>query len=243
MEGVNITFQSMITGGQRTRNIFRDMSFLNMMNSLNQIDDVLNESINQVISDNPVSGEFKNNLDEINVTEEMIAKEIDCSICLDKFKLNEKCIQLPCSETPHYFHSNCESCPGVIPWLEKNNTCPVCRTKFPTDTINEGNHIERPPSLIPTNNTDLSPEQRHGIGMDNHLIIENHNENILNRNDNILNTSLEQTIINTLDNYLRRVNHEINGTIDTGMNETINEEEIDNDLQRAIELSLSEIND
>ena len=67
-----------------------------MMNSLNQIDDVLNESINQVISDNPVSGEFKNNLDEINVTEEMITKEIDCSICLDKFKLNDKCIQLPC---------------------------------------------------------------------------------------------------------------------------------------------------
>ena len=80
MEGVNITFQPMIIGGRRTRNILRDMNFLDMMNSLNQIDDVLNESMDQVRSDNPVSGEFKNNLDEINVSEEMIIKEIDCSI-------------------------------------------------------------------------------------------------------------------------------------------------------------------
>ena len=240
MEGVNITFQPMIIGGRRTRNILRDMNFLNMMNSLNQIDDVLNESINQVRSENPVSGEFKNNLKEINISEEMISKELDCSICLDKFKLNEKCIQLPCSETPHYFHSNCESCPGVIPWLEKNNTCPVCRTEFPSENNlgptrhaepEPGGELPLPESLIPTSNTDLSPEQRHGIGIDNHLIIEDNN-------DNILNTSLEQTIINTLDNYLRRINHEINET-----NNEISNDEIDNDLQRAIELSLSENND
>ena len=241
MEGVNITFQPMIIGGRRTRNILRDMNFLNMMNSLNQIDDVLNESINQIDEhNNPISEEFKNNLKEINVSEEMISKEIDCSICLDKFKLNEKCIQLPCSETPHYFHSNCESCPGVTPWLEKNNTCPVCRTEFPSENnLGPTRHAEPEPegglplpeSLIPTSNTDLSPEQRHGIGMDNHLIIDN-------RNDNILNMSLEQTIINTLDNYLRRINHEINET-----NNEISNDEIDNDLQRAIELSLSENND
>ena len=74
MEGVNITFQPMIIGGRRTRNILRDMNFLNMMNSLNQIDDVLNESINQIDNhNNSISEEFKNNLKEINVSEEMIS--------------------------------------------------------------------------------------------------------------------------------------------------------------------------
>ena len=31
----------------------------------------------------------------------------------------------------HYFHFEHSDCPGVIPWLQKNNNCPVCRYKFP----------------------------------------------------------------------------------------------------------------
>lgn len=242
MDRIHVTFQPMpIIRTQRVRNYF------NMINSLNQIDNILDESLNQAVpDDNSVSEEFKNNLKEINVTEEMISREIDCSICLDKFKLNDKCIQLPCSDTPHYFHSNCESCPGILPWLEKNNTCPVCRTEFPKEN-NLGptrhaepepeNELQLPESLIATTNTDLSPGQRHGIGLDNNMIIENQNEN---QNETILNTNIEETIINTIDNYLRRMNQEIN-TMNDQMN--INEEEIDNDLQRAIELSLLENND
>ena len=169
--------------------------------------------------------------------------ELSCAICQDSFKIGDNVIKLPCKDNQtHYYHYDIDSeiCEGILPWLKNNNTCPVCRTEFPSENnLGPTRHAEPEPegglplpeSLIPTSNTDLSPEQRHGIGIDNHLIIEN-------RNDNILNTSLEQTIINTLDNYLRRINHEINET-----NNEISNDEIDNDLQRAIELSLSENND
>ena len=67
MDRIHVTFQPMpIIRTQRVRN------YLNMINSLNQIDNILDEPLNQAISDdNSVSEEFKNNLKEINVTEEM----------------------------------------------------------------------------------------------------------------------------------------------------------------------------
>ena len=43
----------------------------------------------------------------------------ECSICLEKYKKNEKIINLNCS---HSFHQNCLS-----KWLNNNNTCPQCR--------------------------------------------------------------------------------------------------------------------
>ena len=43
----------------------------------------------------------------------------ECSICLEKYKLNDKIISLPCS---HSFHKDCLNL-----WLKKNNTCPQCR--------------------------------------------------------------------------------------------------------------------
>ncbi|XP_057820092.1 probable E3 ubiquitin-protein ligase RHY1A [Cryptomeria japonica] len=49
------------------------------------------------------------------------SEQVDCPICLDCFQLNQVIIHLPCR---HKFHPNC-----LIPWLEKNNHCPYCRTK------------------------------------------------------------------------------------------------------------------
>ena len=44
---------------------------------------------------------------------------IECSICLEQYKLNEKIIQLDCD---HIFHKECLNL-----WLKKNNSCPICR--------------------------------------------------------------------------------------------------------------------
>jgi hypothetical protein len=77
--------------------------------------------------------EFLNNMDEFVVDSEFIKKELQCSICLDDFKVGDKCIRLPCKGEPHVFHSGSDSCSGVSPWLSRNNTCPMCRHEFPKE--------------------------------------------------------------------------------------------------------------
>jgi len=79
------------------------------------------------------SGEFLNNLEEFKVDEEFIKRQLQCSICLEDFKLNDKCIILNCNEDKHIFHKGNEHCSGIKPWLERNNTCPMCRTEFPQE--------------------------------------------------------------------------------------------------------------
>ena len=83
------------------------------------------------------SEEFINNLDEFTVDKEILQKNLQCSICLDDFEKDDKCIKLPCKEDPHYFHSGCDKCSGIKEWLKRKNTCPMCRTEFPTENITD----------------------------------------------------------------------------------------------------------
>lgn len=43
----------------------------------------------------------------------------ECSICLEKYKVNDKIMDLNCR---HSFHKDC-----INHWLKNNNTCPQCR--------------------------------------------------------------------------------------------------------------------
>lgn len=43
----------------------------------------------------------------------------ECSICLEKYKVNDKIMNLKCR---HSFHKDC-----INIWLKDNNTCPQCR--------------------------------------------------------------------------------------------------------------------
>ena len=89
------------------------------------------ENNNIFESENPqgASGEFISSLKELPIDKE----NITCSICLEEFKKGEKCIELPCKDNHHYFHSGNDNCPGIIEWLNKSNTCPLCRTEFPKE--------------------------------------------------------------------------------------------------------------
>ncbi|KAF4686611.1 hypothetical protein FOZ60_005039 [Perkinsus olseni] len=55
----------------------------------------------------------------------------ECSICTLEFEKEEAedsdCTSLPCG---HFFHRDC-----LVPWLEKSDSCPVCRYKLPTDSV------------------------------------------------------------------------------------------------------------
>ena len=47
----------------------------------------------------------------------------ECTICMDKIKKNQKFRALPCSKVKqHCFHTRC-----IDQWLQRNNSCPVCR--------------------------------------------------------------------------------------------------------------------
>lgn len=54
-----------------------------------------------------------------------------CAICQEQIGLKDSCYKLtPCN---HLFHAKSEQCLGgctVTTWLEKNDTCPVCRQKI-----------------------------------------------------------------------------------------------------------------
>lgn len=107
--------------------------------------DILQDSMNDETPDKPAKKEFVDSLEEITVDQEMIDQKIACSICLDEFNINEKCIKLPC-ENPHYFHigENKEECEGVLPWFQLNHNCPVCRCEFPEEEkeVLEENNLE-----------------------------------------------------------------------------------------------------
>ncbi|XP_020538513.1 RING-H2 finger protein ATL74-like [Jatropha curcas] len=52
---------------------------------------------------------------------------IDCAVCLDNFKIGDKCRLLPICN--HSFHSQC-----VDSWLLRTPICPICRTSTFSDS-------------------------------------------------------------------------------------------------------------
>lgn len=126
-------------------------NFIQMLNSIVQNNNIILRTeiinINNITeeSNRGCSEEYINNLEEKAVDEELLKKNIQCSICLEDFKLNDKYIALECVE-PHIFHSGCETCSGIKEWLKINNTCPMCRKEFPTNSENN-NSLPNPNAL------------------------------------------------------------------------------------------------
>ena len=53
-----------------------------------------------------------------------------CTVCHSEFEAEGKVVQLPCE---HCFHEPC-----ILPWLEMNHTCPVCRAPLPNEAAPRG---------------------------------------------------------------------------------------------------------
>lgn len=186
---------------------------------------------NTGVINNGVSEEFKNNLEEIVADEEFISKEKQCSICLDEFKLGDKYIKLPCQteneDEKHIFHSGNDTCSGIKPWLERNNTCPMCRTEFPKDENHINPIIETITITVPPINNMTNMNIFNDIFNDiNEDTDENTNEDT--NEENIPNPNeLENRISNIITNYINEI-------------EASNEQR---DIQIAIEQSLQINND
>ena len=229
MSGLNHTIHLPIIPVGSGINPGRRLRLIELLNtSIREFDNLerqASEMNQEAVETSRASQEFVNTLEEVNVTSEMVSEGLECAICMEAFKENEKCVKLPCTDHPHYFHYGHEGseCSGIKPWLQRNNTCPVCRTEFPTENVigNEGDILEEriieiPPSLIPTNNTDLTPDQIEGL---------QNNTNITNIiEDNQVTNMINNEIMNAFVNGIRRERLRVR-----------NEEA---EIQRAIELSL-----
>lgn len=85
------------------------------------LDSIITQLLNQLEGQGPppASKEDIDTLSSVNITQEQVDKTLQCSVCMEDFKLDEKVKQLPCD---HHYHLDC-----IVPWLERHGTCPVCR--------------------------------------------------------------------------------------------------------------------
>ena len=130
-------FNTNINNSQDLFRIFMNR-FTQQMNTHNlnpqYIDNVLQRSFEEdKVKVQRCTQEF---IDSIEI-KEIKDEDYTCSICMEPINTGEKYISLPCSETSHHFHESNEECEGIKKWLELNNTCPICRTKFPGEDLKE----------------------------------------------------------------------------------------------------------
>eukprot|EP00761_Pharyngomonas_kirbyi_P006852 gb/GECH01006861.1/.p1 GENE.gb/GECH01006861.1/~~gb/GECH01006861.1/.p1 ORF type:complete len:145 (+),score=45.25 gb/GECH01006861.1/:1-435(+) len=59
------------------------------------------------------------------ISDKQIKEGLNCIVCQDEYQLNELVKKMPCE---HIFHPKC-----LDMWLEKDNSCPTCRTEILTD--------------------------------------------------------------------------------------------------------------
>ena len=162
--------------------------FLSMLNSLIRNDNILlrTEILNTHNTRNNCSEEFINNLEELTVDEEFLKKDLQCSICLEDFKKDEKYIILPCKteennmDDNHIFHSGCETCSGIKEWLKRNNSCPLCRKEFPIENTPISNLVPSAISITNVQEPIINPNQLENTLTD---IITNYINEIEDEND------------------------------------------------------------
>jgi len=80
----------------------------------------------QQVHTRPTANAVLHSAPTVKVTEYDLENGSDeCSVCLEKFALDESALRIPCG---HLFHQDC-----VRKWLQSSNQCPVCRYELPTD--------------------------------------------------------------------------------------------------------------
>ena len=98
----------------------------------------------QKVRDSPCTQEFIDSLETLTINEENVKNKLSCAICQEEFKVDEEVLELPCEPQKHYYHSNHSECEGILPWLQKNNTCPICRFEFPKEEVEEEEESDPP---------------------------------------------------------------------------------------------------
>jgi hypothetical protein len=92
------------------------------------ISTMLTETMHQQVDEfweNQKSGIDLSGFPTTIVTEEMEKEsDMECAICQEGCKTGQQVLTLPCQ---HVFHTKSESCGGIDTWLERINSCPLCK--------------------------------------------------------------------------------------------------------------------
>lgn len=77
---------------------------------------------------NNYANEILNDLVPIKIKDKNAKPKEECIICLEKYKIGESYIILPCI---HLFHEDC-----IKKWIRKKNKCPVCVSEIKINNMN-----------------------------------------------------------------------------------------------------------
>jgi len=92
----------------------------------NSFEDIINQLfLNYHPNSPPPASEKAVNACPIISFDESHTKD-ECCICKEFFRIQDFGMELPCK---HLYHKDC-----ITPWLQKNNTCPLCRHQLEPET-------------------------------------------------------------------------------------------------------------
>ena len=192
---------------------------------------ILEQSFQEDIHVNtPVSDDFKETLEgkEMSQDECIIDGDLSCAICQEPFIKGETFIKLPCEGQEHYFHKgdDPEKCAGIMPWLEVNNKCPICRTEFPGKEIikkeDENDAEDEDEDEAEDEAEDEGEEQQHGFVINIPMGIHS---------DNIGLTA--ELVPPLLDEMMDNIGGQVQPLLDEMM-DNIFEQKYEEDLQRVL---------
>ncbi|XP_059067120.1 uncharacterized protein LOC131858127 [Cryptomeria japonica] len=103
--------------------LFRD-TFFRAQTSLSLLIQSDTEDVELSQVELPSDREDVEKLTQIIIAAHHVNAESECSICTEPFQVGDDARQLPCHES-HIFHARC-----LVQWLERRNTCPICRTRL-----------------------------------------------------------------------------------------------------------------
>lgn len=91
------------------------------------LDTIVTQLLNQMETSGPppLAKEKIDDIPKVEVTAEEVERKLQCSVCWEDFKIDEKVRKLPCS---HLYHEDC-----IVPWLNLHGTCPICRKSLNGD--------------------------------------------------------------------------------------------------------------
>ncbi|KAM7363138.1 E3 ubiquitin-protein ligase Iruka [Cochliomyia hominivorax] len=91
------------------------------------LDTIVTQLLNQMETSGPppLAKDKIEDIPKVDITNEEVERKLQCSVCWEDFKINEKVRKLPCS---HLYHEDC-----IVPWLNLHGTCPICRKSLNGD--------------------------------------------------------------------------------------------------------------
>lgn len=97
------------------------------------LDAIITQLLNQFdgMGAPPLAREKIDEIPIMYITKDDVDKTLQCTVCMEDYKLGEPVKQLSCE---HVFHNEC-----IVPWLELHGTCPICRKSLNDESQNSSN--------------------------------------------------------------------------------------------------------